>query len=98
MSLRLTENQRDVLQGLYDAGDGWLRPMDFGARDASHHSGTATRLCKRGLVERSDAFTGSISGRRKVWLYRITPAGLDALQNAAPAGVGAEGPKTGSTR
>jgi len=45
--------------------------MDFGAWDASHHSGTARRLVKKGLVE----MKGYRSFVRSVNTYRRTPAG-----------------------
>jgi len=45
----LTELERDVLDCL---GDEWVRPMDIGGRDASHHSRTLARLVRMGLVER----------------------------------------------
>lgn len=75
----LTDDQREVLDGLTVLGDGWWRPMDFGASDGSHHSGTATRLIAKGWVERSDHLGGSLAGRRKTWRYRITHAGRSAL-------------------
>jgi hypothetical protein len=77
--VKLTDNQHEVLINLGGMEDGWWRPMDFGGHDASHHSGTAARLVKRGLVERTDQFTGSLSGARKTWLYRITELGRQAL-------------------
>lgn len=87
----LTENQLEVLRGLYDlyepgeADQRWWRLLDIGARDASHHSATAARLANRGLIERTDKLRGSLSGRRKTWMYRITPAGCAAFERAEAA-------------
>lgn len=73
----LTEAEYDVLSSLTALGDGWWRPMDFGGHDGSHHSATATRLARRGLVSRRDR--GSLSRARAVWNYTITAQGRAAL-------------------
>jgi len=46
----LTPRQSEVLRDLSDTE--FLRPMDVGGRDGSHHSATLAGLVKRGLVER----------------------------------------------
>ena len=48
---KISELQLDVLRSLAAYGD-WARPMDIGARDGSHHSGTLSQLARHGLVER----------------------------------------------
>lgn len=45
----LTDRQREVLHSL--DWEAWLRPMDVGGRNASHHSSTLKSLVRRGLVE-----------------------------------------------
>lgn len=51
MALRqITKRQRDVLRDL--SVTEFLRPMDVGGRDGSHHSATLAQLAKLGLVER----------------------------------------------
>jgi hypothetical protein len=49
----LTMRERDVLRTIASqAPHVWLRPMDIGGRDGSHHSDTLKKLAKLGLVER----------------------------------------------
>lgn len=63
-------------------------PMEFGGSNGSHHSGTATALAKRGLVDRLkcrgwgggtqlNVFKGRAKGSCH---YRITDAGIAALR------------------
>lgn len=47
--MTLTARQRDVLRWLDD--ERWQTPMEIGATDRSHHSGTLMQLVKKGLVE-----------------------------------------------
>lgn len=73
----MTERQRNVLRDLRDCpcrDETWLRPMDVGGRNGSHHSATLLQLCRKGLVEKE----------RRSWLgysfrYRITGRGRKAL-------------------
>lgn len=58
-------------------GNGFVRPMDVGGTDASTHSRTLAKLCKRGLVERRSR--GGLAGIRAAYLYRITAAGIAAI-------------------
>lgn len=56
-------------------------PIDFGGQNGTHHSGTATALAKKGLVDREkngklNIFTSRNKGS---CYYRITDAGIDAL-------------------
>lgn len=71
---RPTEKQFDVLWQLSD--DDFLKPMDFGAWDGSHHSNTARHLATKGLVE----ISGYQSFSRRVNKYRRTPAGKAAFE------------------
>lgn len=70
----LTDKEVDVLWNLSDTE--WLKPMMFGARNGSHHSNTARRLCDRGLAEKD----GYFAGVRHVYRYRRTPAGKEAFE------------------
>lgn len=73
--MNLTQRQQDVLDSL--AGHlSWLRPMDIGGRDSSHHSQTLAGLAQKDLVERKHR-SGSTA-----WLYRITEAGEAARRQA----------------
>lgn len=46
----MTERQLALLHELDD--ERWLRPMDVGGRDGSHHSNTLAQLARAGLAER----------------------------------------------
>ena len=72
--MTLTDKQFDVLWQLDD--EIFLKPMDFGAYDASHHSGTARRRAAKGLVE----VEGYAAWCRRVNTYRRTPAGKTAYE------------------
>ena len=65
------------------AGLAWATPQDIGASDGSHHSGTATRLAKLGLVDRykydGDQLNQFKTRNKGACVYRITQAGLDVL-------------------
>lgn len=81
MSRPLTERQREALRALEDLDNMdsvflWWRPMDLGGRDGSHHAKTLAALSRKGLVERYDR---SMAVCRPSYVYRITPAGRDAL-------------------
>jgi hypothetical protein len=52
MSAATDERDAQVLKNLAHHGDRFVRPMDLGGMDGSHHSATLARLVKRGLVER----------------------------------------------
>lgn len=79
----MTENQAEVLEGLNQMG--WLRPMDFGGSNGSHHGVTARRMEKQGWVEWR--YCGHEPGeklrhmKRGSCLYRITAKGAQALVN-----------------
>ena len=100
----LSEKKIEVLEALvaFDASlyqwiAGWARPMDVGAWDASHHSGTLRQLAIEGLVECRSRHGVRIltpeelrgrpqkmeRGRRgSPKVYRITEAGRKALDDA----------------
>ena len=72
----MNEQQREVLGEL--RGGEWLRPMDVGGTDGSHHSRTLARLVKAGLAERKKRGTLTntlFNGRRGSYRYRITEVG-----------------------
>ena len=63
--MRLTEKHLDVLQYLashrrsFERGNGtleWALPMELGAWDGSHHSGTLRTLAIHGLAERKHRY------------------------------------------
>jgi hypothetical protein len=101
MGERLTEAQRGVLcelclgpgQAQYFPG-GWLRPLDVGGSNGSHHSPTLGALAKKGLVQWKwrgwpDPADGENSGpgretQRGAKVYRITEAGREALKAREP--------------
>lgn len=84
--MKLTEKQLEVLRELAHIRtshaitrrrDGFATPMEFGGTNGSHHSGTATALARKGLVERKEL---KIPGdARGSCAYRITDAGLAAI-------------------
>lgn len=47
----MTDRQLALLRQLVSDG-GWLRPMDLGARDQSHHTTTLKQLIAKGYAER----------------------------------------------
>lgn len=74
--MKLTENQEDILVDLYqDTEEGesprWVRPLDIGGRDGSHHSSTLRQLERKGLVESKKRSSGYRDSR----LYRISEEG-----------------------
>lgn len=85
ISAKLTENQWDVITGLYGAPDG-LAPMWFGGSNGSHHSNTARRLCLiamplverryRGFLIATDWNAKKKYRSRGSCLYRLTPLGV----------------------
>ena len=82
--MKLTAEEWDVLENAKTFADcypdQWARPMDLGGFDGSWHSRIAAKLAAKSLLERRDR--GSLTGRRAVWLYRITEAGRLVLQGA----------------
>jgi hypothetical protein len=74
--MKLTDRQLEVLKSLaYAHKYGFVRPMDLGGTDASHHSHTLAALVRKGLAKRQ-ARGGLFRG---AWRYRITDAGLALL-------------------
>lgn len=86
----MTERERKLLARLDETE--FLRPMDVGGRDGSHHSATLARLARKGLAERrkscwcTDDKASPSYNRRHPWCrckgscrYRRTPAGTAAI-------------------
>lgn len=79
----LTERDLEILCGL--SAGGWLRPLDLGGTDGSHHSATLTKLARKGMAQFKQR--GAINppagenGRRQgifgrgSLVYRITDVG-----------------------
>lgn len=106
---KLTKNQLDVLVELdgcdrmKHGGRTWTlpdgtkarlyMPMEFGGSNGSHHSGTATALAKRGLVDRlklsgiGTRLNNFRSRAKGSCHYRITEAGRLALRQMEVTGV-----------
>ena len=61
----MTERDREVLVEL--PTDEWVRPMDVGGRDSSHHSATLRKLVHYGLAEQKRHYVGVSGGH---WRYR----------------------------
>ena len=91
-----TELETEVLSELdflrrYDPerAERGVAPMQFGGSNGSHHGGTATRMVAKGWVDRR--YRGYDWGEpmrfraRGSCAYRITPAGVIALQRAREA-------------
>lgn len=74
VSAHVTERQFEVLQSLRGSPDLWLRPMDVGGTDGSHHSKTLAQLAGKGLAER--ILRGGHT--RAAWAYRATALGMRA--------------------
>jgi hypothetical protein len=94
VSATLTPKQAEVLRAIHAQSRGhrerqWLRPMDIGARDASHHSATMKRLAAKGLLDREprNTLTNVYQlGSRGSYVYRITKAGLAAARGPGSGG------------
>ena len=85
-------NERDF-EVLHELTRSWETPMQFGARNGSHHSASAMKLVRHGYAETKqrgdwvarsecgpDAALPSLFGRRRgSRVYRITDAGEKAL-------------------
>jgi hypothetical protein len=61
----LTERDQETLNEV--PTDEWVRPMDIGGRDSSHHSATLRKLVRYGLVEQKRHYVGLSGGH---WRYR----------------------------
>lgn len=71
----LSELERELLESLTDE---WVRPMDVGGTDGSHHSATLTRLVRYGLAERKRHYVGVSGGH---WRYRRVDLVKQALDH-----------------
>lgn len=72
----MTERQFSILRDLSD--ERWMRPMDLGGRDASHHSATLAQLVKHGHAEHRTR------GSDRSYKYRRTTKGRTAVHGARP--------------
>ena len=83
---KLPERQRDILAALAIDDGGWVRPMDVGATDGSHHGMTLRALVKKGLAERK--LRGSLLNQiRGTELYeRLAKARRGRSWRSAPRG------------
>lgn len=77
---KLTEDDRDVLLCLNTE---WLRPMDVGGHDGSHHSRVLAKLARKGLADRArrDSIANMIGGSRGSYIYRLSAEGLRVAQH-----------------
>lgn len=69
----LTSRDIEVLTEL--PTDEWVRPMDIGGADSSHHSATLRKLVRLGLAEQLRHYRGVSGGH---WRYRR----VDMVQQA----------------
>lgn len=67
---------REVIVLLNMAHGDWVRPMDVGGSDGSHHSYTLRKLADMGLVEQDVRGGRQI---RKAYKYRLTEKGKTVL-------------------
>lgn len=75
----MTPRQRELLRALCDVdGDDFVRPMDVGGTDGSHHSKTLRQLVAKGYAERRERGGWT----RNAWGYRATDKGRAALHGA----------------
>lgn len=75
--MKLTDRQRELLVHLDD--ELWLRPMDVGGTDGSHHSRTLAQLARKGLAEESRGGDSARGTARHGYRFRRTPAGRAAV-------------------
>ena len=83
---KVTNRQRGILETLNDQDD-WLRPMDIGGSDGSHHSSTLRQLWKKGLVQRRPRGTllnwlnHTSENHAHSFEYKITTEGEKSLKS-----------------
>lgn len=82
--MKLTTRQFDVY---YSLGRFWVRPMDIGGKDQSHHSNTLRQLVRKGLVERNG---GPGLGGRGSYRYRLSRMGARLAAEIIAAGIAAD--------
>jgi len=87
----LTDRDRAVLESL--PSDEYVRPMDVGGTDSSHHSATLQRLARFGLAEQKRHYRGVTGGH---WRYRrsdMVQQALGFVRLLVSYGCAAEGEK-----
>jgi len=62
----MTDRQFAVVRHLDD--ERWMRPMDVGGRNGSHHSATLAQLTRLGLAERNKSCHCGPGSRREIEL------------------------------
>lgn len=78
MSQKAALSDRDI-EVLYELPtDSFVRPMDVGGTNKSHHSATLRRLVSCGLVEQKRHFVGVSGGH---WRYRRVDMMREAVQH-----------------
>ncbi len=86
LALKRMHNCESIHRAFFSDGrapeTGWFMPMEFGGTDGSYHSGTATALAKKGLIDRLKSgrlnyFKSRIKG---ACLYRITDSGMEVYE------------------
>lgn len=79
----LTPNQMEALSALASVAaqvpENFWRPRALGAYRGSHHAKTLIALCQAGLAEKREA-NATEAPARPTFEYRITEAGLEALE------------------
>ena len=71
----LTDRDREVLGELPIVA--WVRPMDVGGTNSSHHSATLRKLVRYGLAEQKRHYRGVSGGH---WRYRRVDMVAQALE------------------
>lgn len=76
--MELTEREIEVLRELVpscsDEAPRWMRPMDVGGSNGSHHSATLAKLVRKGLAEDTGRSVNMERGSKR---YRATVAGIE---------------------
>lgn len=72
----LSDRERYVLAHLDSE---WVRPMDIGGSNASHHSATLNKLVRKGLAEkrRRGSLMNALGSARGSYVYRRKEAARD---------------------
>lgn len=73
---KLTAHQREVLTNLAWWGTEWVRPMDVGGRNGTHHSATLRTLVTKSLVDSRWRTGPGGKWARGSKTYRLTEKGL----------------------
>ncbi len=77
--MTLSARDRELLE-LICSVRGWVRPMDLGGKDGSHHSATLAKFVRHGWARRR--LRGGHT--RGAYAYRATPVGRALLAALTP--------------